>query len=465
MFTSTGNLVSQRDLAAPLIPSAKRGEAYDEESPPDKWFKSTTFSDSDGTPSEELSKEARVYRKVLSSGLFGKWGSISFAIMITMYFGVLALAVLEFILPEKRDIFKIAVQVAYAFWQAANFVSIWSYFGFVWPRRMCLAWGGLYVVLLWYVAQVATIAFLVVAYEPYTAHVSFGKGSMGRLTLGSFLPLFLAVTVFVERKYLKPSFRQLHWYYQGIISVEEEEAGEKQHPTIAGIGSVTLQKVARNACKAIGITDEAAQTIEQILDGQQIRQDKDDALDDWTLTINKITKAVSFAPHSTCHSKSAITSAQCRDLICQMIIYLRQYMDTGRIEADEASLKRSAPISCGDTIRLMFKFCMQTPLVFFLGILPQCAYQVIQTALTPILQRDFMNGIQSSDSALATKAFVLNLVFLAATPFFLSIAAYGESKITSSVIDICRRKIHRSMVNGGTKFNEKFRTGGEYNHI
>ena len=243
MFTSAGNLVSQRDLlAAPLIPSAKRGDAYDEESPPDKWFKSTTFSDSDGTPSEELSKEARTYRKVLSSGLFGKWGTISFFIMITMYFGVLALSVLEFILPEQRNKFQTAVAVAFWFWQAANFVSVWSYFGgFVWYRRMCLAWGGLYVVLLWLVAQAATIAFLATAYEPYTAHVSFGKGNM-RLRLGSFLPLFLAVTVFVERKYLKPSFRQLHWYYQGRISGEEKVAGEKQHPTIARIGSVTLKR-------------------------------------------------------------------------------------------------------------------------------------------------------------------------------------------------------------------------------
>ncbi len=468
MTIPTTNTQRLRDLFAPLISNATAtaidSEVYDEESPPDKWFKSTTSTtyDSDNiapAPADKLSKRARTYRKLLASGLFGKWGTICTLVKFIMYLGVLLLAVVQYILPSKHLQLYITSMCIYVIWQAATFVPSWIYGGFAGGlskvSRMSLAWGGLYVNILFCLFQVATLVFLTTAFSGDKKYIQIGKG----VRLGALLPLFMAVTLFVDRKLLMPSFRKLHLYYQGLISEAEEEADEKQHPTIAGINSITLQKVSRNACKAIGISDEATQTIDQLLDGQRIRHDREEALDDWTLTINKITKAVSFAPRSSCRSKSAITSKQCQDLICQMIIYLRQFLSTGRIEADEDSLMRTAPLSFAEALGMMFKICMQLPLAYFLCILPRSLYLASQSAVLPKLTGMFMNGVQTKDAAMALTGFIGLQVNTLALPFLLSLAAFAESKFTSMVIDDCRRKMRRTMLKGGTKFNEKHRPG------
>jgi len=83
-------------------------------------------------------------------------------------------------------------------------------------------------------------------------------------------------------------------------------------------------KLAHNACKAMGISDEALQVIEAQLSGMKIRQGEEEALDDWLAVIYKLSKVVSICPpFEMFRSKSTISPAQYRNLVCQLIIYMR----------------------------------------------------------------------------------------------------------------------------------------------
>jgi hypothetical protein len=126
-------------------------------------------------------------------------------------------------------------------------------------------------------------------------------------------------TIFVDQKMIDPSFKDLYYYYNSAISKDEVKDGV---PPIAGISNSALMKIAANASKALGYSEEAGKAIQQVLEGQRIREGRKEALDDWTYTINKLMHVVSFAPPFFV-SKSKITSNQCRKLTCQMILYLR----------------------------------------------------------------------------------------------------------------------------------------------
>lgn len=74
-------------------------------------------------------------------------------------------------------------------------------------------------------------------------------------------------------------------------------------------------KLIINASKALGISDEALQTIEKKLKCSKIRQDEEEALDDWTVIIYKLSKVVSILPPlSFCRSKSTISPTEYRNL-------------------------------------------------------------------------------------------------------------------------------------------------------
>ena len=117
-------------------------------------------------------------------------------------------------------------------------------------------------------------------------------------------------------------YENLYCYYHGAISKDEVKDGVRP---IAGISNSALQKIAANACKALKIPDEASKTVQKVLDSHRIREGKEEALDDWTYTIYKLTYAVSFAP-IFCVSKSKISSSQCQQLTLQMLLYLRYVM-------------------------------------------------------------------------------------------------------------------------------------------
>jgi len=207
-----------------------------------------------------------------------------------------------------------------------------------------MAWNGLYFTLLERILFYGTIAFFILAHVLYDEEARQMNETHG---FDKYLLVLLGVSVFFDQKFMDPAYHTLYLYYQGSITKDELEVGGAR--PIAGLSNEALKKVAQNSSKVLGISDDASKTIQECLDGQRIRKNKEEALDDWTLTISKIARAVSFAP-SFCVPKSKITSAQYQMLICQMILYIRVYMDTGKLEVGEENLKRTAPLSFNESV-------------------------------------------------------------------------------------------------------------------
>lgn len=112
----------------------------------------------------------------------------------------------------------------------------------------------------------------------------------------------------------------MYCFYHGAISKQEVKEGVV--PPIAGISNSALLKIAANAGKALRLSDEAIKTVQQVIGSLRIREEETEALDDWTLVMNKLTHAVSFAP-SFCTPKSKLSAAQGQQLTEQMILFLR----------------------------------------------------------------------------------------------------------------------------------------------
>ena len=441
--SSRGLLSSTRDLTAPLVTSDD--SAYDEESQHERWFNSTSSFSDDESPDDKLKKKYRVHRNYLAL-VFSKPGAILDMIMFLTYIIVVGLVVVDVINddPSQEIIYFYVAIACVIIWEIAIDIPLYAY---LWGGRQGFAWGGLYVILFSIVLQAGTLAFFL---------TSFAVDAKDSWHLPKILLILLAFTTYVEQKIVKPSFRKLSWCYVGAAT--QEEAREKP-PPIAGISSIILQKVARNACKAVGISDEAAQTIEQLLEGQRIRKEEEEAIDDWVLTINKITKSVSFAPFSPCRSEAAITSTQCQNLVCQMVIYLRQFMSDGHIEADEADLHRTAPLSFGEAFWAMTKFSWQVPLSFLVALIPRSIFGILMAAVVPTYVQNFTNGVYMGDLLMAREALKVFLILSAVIPFLMTLANVVESSFTTKALDLCRRKMLRSMLMGGTKFDEKNRPG------
>ena len=89
-----------------------------------------------------------------------------------------------------------------------------------------------------------------------------------------------------------------------------------------------------------------------------------------------------------------------------MIIYLQTYMDTGKVEMNETSLKRSTPMTFGETMSTMFKLSKQVPWWFILAILPTSLFTVIKVAFKPMTMQMFLNGLEMKDIGMATRGFI-----------------------------------------------------------
>ncbi len=125
--------------------------------------------------------------------------------------------------------------------------------------------------------------------------------------------------ILIDQRVIDPAYERLYCYYNSAISKDEVKDGVRP---IAGISNSALLKICANSGKALKFPDEAIKTIQQNLGGQRIREGEEEALDDWTNTIYKLTHAVSLAP-SFCVPKSKISASQCQQLTLQMILFLR----------------------------------------------------------------------------------------------------------------------------------------------
>lgn len=246
-----------------------------------------------------------------------------------------------------------------------------------------------------------------------------------------FLLVFLGVYVFYDQKFIEPAYEKLYLYYQGAITKDELKFGEAR--PIAGLSNEVLKKVAQNSCKVLGISDEASKTIQECLDGQRIRKSKEEAFDDWTLTISKITRAVSFAP-PFCVSDSKITSEQCQKLVVQMILFFRVYMDTGKIDAGEDSLKRTAPLSFSESVWEAMKLSMQLPFSFFIAVLPRTIYGVVQASLVVSL---FFSASFANLSPYNVYSLLIRVIDSLNSLGHLSGVLLTVSKIVQSKVSLC----------------------------
>ena len=263
--------------------------------------------------------------------------------------------------------------MSYAIWISTKTAHApYEWFG----GRQLVAWTGVYKTIIGYLLFWGTLVFFILTHLQGTGEEA--REMNKRYGFDKYLLIFMGVDVFFDQKFMEPPFETLYLFYQGAIEKEELKLGGAV--PIVGISNEALKKVAQNSCKALGISNEASKTIQECLDGQRIRKNKDEAFDDWTLTIAKITRAVSFAP-PFCVSESKITSAQCQKLVCQMMLYLRVYMDTGKLEADEGSLKRTAPLTFGESILAAFKLSMQVPLSFIVAVLPRTIFGIVNASL------------------------------------------------------------------------------------
>ena len=207
---------------------------------------------------------------------------------VVMYLTYIAFAILVSIAEvdykshvEEFNAYNIVAIVLYWIWLFINLIEIpFIFLG----RRQSLAFGGLYVNL--FVSLL--IALTVTAFGHSFRHEGV---PVERLLL-----IIMAFTVYTMEQIAEPRYRELYWYYKGAIS--PDQIG-KVSP-ISGIGSNALMKLAHNASKAMGISDEALQVIEAQLSGMKIRQGEEEALDDWLAVIYKLRRLSLFALHLKC---------------------------------------------------------------------------------------------------------------------------------------------------------------------
>ena len=300
--------------------------------------------------SKEISKRLRAFRILLFSKNV-TWGVLVNLLMYAMYIVVAVLLVVTVMDSNRSQVDRIIVVlwVAFGVWS----MCIMSHFYLALGRRQYFAWGGFYVTLFTALFYLWTCASFLRTYIEYRDHENTHDEMKALL-------VSIAITIYLDQRVIEPKFRSLYCYYQGVTS--QEELGLK--PRISGISSEVLSKVAQNASRAIGLSWEQTNKIELALTDQSIRKSEDEALDDWTVALKQLTDVVSFVPF--CRSRQWISSGDCHKLVSQMIIYLQTYMDTGKVEMNETSLKRSTPMTFGKTMSTMFKLSKQVPWWFIL---------------------------------------------------------------------------------------------------
>uniref|UniRef100_A0A7S2PV72 ATP-dependent transporter ycf16 n=1 Tax=Skeletonema marinoi TaxID=267567 RepID=A0A7S2PV72_9STRA len=391
---------------------------------------------------EELPSCLRLFRKINYFEYNPKgWGKPMNLTMYVMYVLIAALVSANAATADPLPNLRFIAWTCYGVWQLLNFLNGLYLFGSV---RQTFAWVGPYRLFLDILFQGGTVAMV---------YLSFKNYKIGSMELEYGLLIVMAGAIFVDQRMIDASFKHLYYYYHGAITKVELKDGV---PHIAGISNSALLKIATAAGKALFIPEEAIETIQQELGGLKIREGKEDALDDWTYTIYKLTLAVSFAP-SYIMPKSKISASQCRQLTAQMILFIRVYLETGKIFEDHTN--RSAPLALVESLAIVMKLCFQVPVFFIIGVLPRSVYGVLTSALMPIYVGEFMNGLFTGNQQMALDGLIAFCVLGVFGPMVNALSSYTEALFVKKLIASCRQKMLRSTLKGGTEFDTKFRPG------
>ena len=81
------------------------------------------------------------------------------------------------------------------------------------------------------------------------------------------------------------------------------------------------------------------------------------------------------------------------------------------------------------------------------------------TSQQPKYMGQFIGGLNKQEKEAATQAFTVLMILMVLGPFINLLSSYVESRFTTLMVDKCRRKMIRSTLKGGTKFDEEHRPG------
>jgi len=423
-----------------------------------RWYTPSDHEEDNAPPDikAERLRSLRLFRKY-TIAYYDKFDVPLALVMYLTYFAFAILIVVAEIVNTSnkgQDDYKpfyITTDVIYWLWIAMNIVissSIWV------GRRQSIAWTGLYTTLSYGVFIAGTLA-------SFTFSFTISDFPIEYVVL-----ILMACTVFILERIIEPRDRQLYCAYKGVIS--RDQIGKQ--PPISGVGRNALSKLIINASKAMDISEETLETIKQQVNGLKIRQDEGEALDDWMVIIYKLSKAVSiWPPLPLCRPKYTLSPAEYRNLVRQLIIYIRVYMDTGKVENNEAHLNRSAPLTFVEALTVMTKLSWQVPGWFLLATIPRTLQSLIQTFALPIVTLRFTNSVIAGDQTVAVQTLIAMTGFFFVNPCLLFLANVFESAYSSRMIAKCRSKMVVRLVKGGTEYHEKNRPGsiidGFSNHL
>ena len=289
----------------------------------------------DGTV-EKIPSSLRLFRKInyVECKPTG-WGRPMNLTMYIMYVLIAGLVSFNHVTVEPIPGIRVVGITCYGVWQFLNFLN--SLYAWASLRQM-FAWVGPYITLLDLALNVGTVLMFYYSFRDIAVGslqleygllivmagvslLSIYQLSIVLLALSVVLLITLLISqaIYVDQRIVDPAFKNLYYYYNGAITKVELKGGV---PPIAGISNSALLKIASAAGKALKFPDEAIETIQKEIGNLKIREGEQEALDDWTYTIYKLTRAVSFSPLYL-KSSSKISAGQCQQLTVQMILFLR----------------------------------------------------------------------------------------------------------------------------------------------
>lgn len=431
------------NLEAPLLaPKAPPEDTdSDEESSPSGYFSNLRDDDSDdGRPSseaEKLPKRLRWHRTNIMWE-YGTFGKVKTVMMYIMYLFVVVVTVaFENSVRGSDDLFSNLGLVGYIIWQLLLVTNC------SWVSRQHWAWGGYpnFLLTLMYIGTIVLFS--------YSFHDKSERDE--KFPFRHYLLMFMAFSLFIDQQIVDPAHYQLYLFYKGKINPDEEAT------PVTGISNKILQQAARDASIAIGIHDKALPRIERVLAGHRIRQDKEEALDDLALLVNKLARAVTLVPFSCRTSK--INTLQYRNLTRQILLFLRSYLKTGKMSKDAFNHKRTLPLSTFESLGIMFRLSWQVKWTYLFSLVPGVIGAFLDPFVGPLSQR-FLDGVITLDMDSAKKAFTLMmLIYFCAKPILNFLSQFVVASFVTKLSDHCRRKMLGVVLKGGTKFSETHRNG------
>ena len=134
-------------------------------------------------------------------------------------------------------------------------------------------------------------------------------------------------------------------------------------------------------------------------------------------------------------------------------------MDTGKIQEHEEDVNRTAPFSLLECLVVMTKMCLQVPLFFFIGIIPRTISGIVMSSLLPEAIGRFTTAAMTANKELGLSSLYTFVALIVVGPILNMIAVFVEALFTKKMISVCRRKMLKSSLKGGTQFGQKFRPG------